>query len=157
MYRTATLVLGATLAGGLPAALHAQTARAHVGPHVSYHFDAEAIGIGAQLSVPIVPRVELYPSFSYFFVDPGSLWALNADLKLRVSRSRNLDWLYFGAGLGIHRAGNGDADTELGVNLLAGAESLRGRIHPFGEARVTVADESWLVLAAGLNVTLPWR
>ena len=132
----------------------AQTSRLHIGPHVGYNFDVEELVLGGQFSVPIANRLEVYPSFDYYFVDAGSLWAINGDLKWRVAHDRP-NWLYIGAGLNITRSSAGDVShTDAGLNLLAGAEPLRGRIHPFVEARLTIRDETSFQLQGGLNITL---
>jgi len=139
------LVLAVAVAG----TAQAQTSRLHLGPRVSYQFDLEKIGIGAQLGVPIVHYLEFYPSFDYF-IDSGSFWNLNADLKYRIP-SESVRWLYVGAGLNI---AHGGGDTQAGLNLLAGVESLKGRVHPFAEFRFTANHGSTGQIAAGLNFTL---
>lgn len=149
----AVFVVASALAGGA----QAQTSQLHLGPRISYHFDAEDFGIGAQFSAPIADYLEFYPSFDYFFVDPGSFWTLNADLKYRIAAA-SVQWLYLGAGLQIaRRAVSEGSDTNAGANLIVGAESLAGRVHPFGEFRVTVGDGSSAQIAAGLNFTLRRR
>lgn len=146
----AAFVVTAAVAGGA----EAQTNRMHLGPRVSYQFDLEELGIGAQFSIPLVRHLEFYPSFDYFFVDPGSFWAVNADLKYRVA-SEAIHWLYLGAGLNVARYGvAGVTDTQAGANAFVGAESLGGRIHPFGEFRFTVGNGSTALIAAGINFTL---
>lgn len=131
------------------------TGRSHLGPRVSFNFDFDEVAIGAQFSTPIARRLEFYPSFDYYFVDPGSLWTLNADLKYRVSANRSADWLYLGGGLGFSRIDVGPAeDTDVGLNLLAGVEPLRGRVHPFAEGRLTLGDGSTFQISGGLNFTL---
>ena len=149
----AALAVGGLLAAATSA--EAQTRRTHLGPRVSYNFDAEEFGIGAQLGIPIANRIEFYPSFDYYFVDPGNLWAMNADLKYRFSATSSTNWLYAGAGLGIlgFSAGNAD-DTDFGANLFAGFEPLSGRIHPFAEGRLRIGDGSSFQISAGLNFTL---
>jgi len=150
--RAAFMALG--LVVGVAASSEAQTHRMHIGPRLSFDFDAEEIGIGAQVGIPIGRRIEFYPSFDYFFVDPGTLWSVNADVKARFF-GESLEWLYAGAGLGLERVDIGPFDdTDPGVNLFMGAETLRGRIHPFAEARLRFADRNSFVLAAGLNFTL---
>jgi hypothetical protein len=145
---TALLVL---VASGI---VRAQTDRAHIGPHIGYNFDIEELALGAQFSVPILRHVEFYPSFDYYFVDDGSLWAVNADLKWRVAKDRPR-WLYIGGGLDLmHASNNGNGNTDAGANLFVGAESLRGRIHPFVEFRAILADNSSVQLQGGLNITL---
>lgn len=147
-------VLTVILAAGATAAAEAQTSRAHLGPRISYNFDAEEVGLGAQVGLPIGRRLEFYPSFDVFFVDPGSLWALNADIKYRFG-GEGMDWLYTGGGLNITNASvNGNDETDAGLNLLLGVESLSGWVHPFAEGRLTIGDESMFQLSGGLNFTL---
>ena len=147
-----TIALGALTIGATSGS--AQTLNAHIGPRVSYNFEVEEFGLGAQFSLPIARRLELYPSFDYFFVDPGSLTSFNIDLKYRVPAA-NFNWLYLGGGLNITRRSVGDfSESNTGVNLLAGYESLRGSVHPFAEARLTAGDGTAASLAAGLNITI---
>jgi len=154
VFQSVGMAAALALGSGLTGALQAQTNRLHLGPRISYQFDLEDIGLGAQFSVPIARQLEFYPSFDYFFVGEGSFWQLNADLKWRVA-SESANWLYLGAGLNLARASSGPADdTQAGLNLFVGAESLRGRVHPFGEFRFTAKDGSTAQLAAGLNFTL---
>ena len=146
----ATLLLTFAFAG----AAQAQTSRFHLGPRLSYQFDLKKLGIGAQLSVPVVRHLEFYPSFDYFFVSNASFWNLNADLKYRIP-SESIHWLYLGGGLNIARSGsNGVHATRAGVNLFVGAESLKGWVHPFGEFRFTANHGSTGQIAVGLNFTL---
>lgn len=154
MRRTARIgVTVLALLGVMSQVTRAQTNRLHIGPHIGYNFDVEELLVGAQFSVPVANRLELYPSFDYYFVEVGSLWAINADLKWRVARDRP-KWLYVGAGLNITRSGVGSIhDTDAGLNLFTGVESLRGRIHPFAEGRLTIRDNTGFQLQGGLNIT----
>lgn len=142
--------LALLLALGFAGTAQAQTNSVYFGPRLSYQFDAEAVGLGAQLGVPIAKHVDFYPSFDVFFVDPGSLWSLNVDLKWRVA-PESVRWLYLGAGLNIM---DGGGDSHAGLNLFGGVESLTGRIHPFAEMRFVVNDNSTAQLAGGLNFPL---
>lgn len=132
----------------------AQTSRAHLGPRISYDFDFEEFGVGAQLGVPIARHLEFYPSFDYFFVDPGSLTQLNVDLKYRIA-PESLRWLYVGTGLNVTRTSFGDRNhTDTGLNLFGGYESLKGSVHPFVEIRIIAGDGSRAQVAGGVNFTL---
>jgi hypothetical protein len=149
----ATAVLATALVATATEA-SAQTSRSHLGPRIGYNFDAEVATVGGQLSFPIGNRLEFYPSADIHLVDEGSLFGVNLDLKYRVP-GQSLPWLYIGTGLGILSRSVGNFDnTDTGLNLFLGAESLRGRVHPFVEGRVTVADGSTAQLVAGLNFTL---
>ena len=118
------------------------------GAHIGYNFDVKELLLGAQLSWPMTPRLDLYPTFDYYFVSPGSFWALNFDLKYRPP-TRYGAW-YVGGGLNwLH--GTGGNDTNL--NLFTGLESRRGRTRPYVEARFILGNGSMFQIAGGLN----WR
>lgn len=152
--RIRAALVAAALVVGSTATAQAQTHRSHFGPRLSYNFDAEAVGLGAQLSLPVARHLEFYPSLDVFFVDAGSLLGINADLKYRVGKA-DISWLYIGTGLNIaRRSFAGQSHSDAGLNLFLGAESLKGKVHPFGEMRFTVGDGSTAALAAGLNFTL---
>ena len=145
---TALLVL---VASGM---VRAQTHRAHIGPHIGYNTDLDDVNLGAQFSLPLVNRVEFYPSFDWYFRDPGNAWGVNADIKWRGAKDRPR-WFYIGGGLNLTTVSlSGASNTDAGANLFAGAESLRGRIHPFLEARAILSNSSSLQLQGGLNITL---
>ena len=153
-FRFSAVGAALVLTCGVSGIAEAQTDRLHLGPRVSYQFDLEEVGIGVQLGVPIARHLEFYPSFDVFLVDVGSFWNLNADLKYRIAEA-SVRWLYLGTGINFARSGfNGNHDTRAGLNLFAGAESLRGRVHPFGELRFVVRDGSSAQVAVGLNFTL---
>lgn len=122
------------------------------GPHLGYNFDAEALLVGAQLTWPITPSLELYPTFDYYFVDVGSLYSLNFDVKYRPP-TRYGAW-YVGGGLNYSRfsaGGNSAGDTNL--NLLTGLEGRRGRTRPYVEAKFILGDGSAFQLVGGFS----WR
>src|SRR5437870_3562103 len=98
-----------------PAATARSTASRAVTP--GYRFDAKDLLLGAQVSWPMTPQLDLYPSFDYYFQSPGSLWALNFDLKYRPP-TRYGAW-YVGGGLNF-LGGSGGTSTNL--NLLTGLE-----------------------------------
>jgi len=152
--RVLKIATAVVLLSALAGSAQAQTSRLHIGPRISYQFDLEEVGLGVQVGVPVARHLEFYPSFDYFFVDPGSFWNLNADLKYRLE-GQGLNWLYLGTGVNIARASaGGSSNTDAGLNLFAGLESLKGSVHPFGEFRFTVGDGSTAMVAAGLNFTL---
>jgi hypothetical protein len=143
------VAVASVLWSGTAAAQSQNTTR--VGSYLAYHFDVRDPGVGAQLDVPVTPRLTLYPSGGVFLVDQGSLWGVNADVKYWVTSP-----LYVGGGLNIMQrslAGTGRTDT--GVNLLTGLEGHMGwRLHPFAEGRVILNEGSAFLLGAGLRVAL---
>jgi hypothetical protein len=121
------------------------------GPHLGYNLDVEELLVGAQLSWGITPRVDLYPSFDYYFVDGISMWGLNADLKVRPPTRYGA--FYVGGGLNYTRrsvGGSGSGDT--GLNLLAGLEGRRGRSAPYVEAKFILGDGSMFQIVGGFSI-----
>lgn len=146
----ATLILASTFA----VSAQAQTKQLHLGARLAYHFDAEEAGVGVQLGIPLARHVEFYPSIDNYFVDNGSLLSFNADLKFRVPLE-STNWLYLGTGLNLARRSIDDkSNTRSGLNLFLGAESLKGRVHPFGEIRVVTQNGSSVQGVVGLNFTM---
>jgi len=123
-----------------------------IGLHLGYNFDVDRALLGAQASLPLVPGFDFYPSFDYYFVPTGSLWAVNADLKYRPPTI--LGW-YVGAGLDIaHTSAAGSSATNTNLNLLAGLEARRGPMRPYAEARLLLGNGSALQLQGGLSFVL---
>jgi hypothetical protein len=121
--------------------------RAHFGVHGGYNFDSEDWLIGAQVHLPLSHSIELYPSFDYYFVDPGSLVGFNADIQFRTPGAP----LYLGGGLNIlHTSGNSDT----GFDLFGGLETRYGRTHPYIELRRVFHDNTSVQFLFGLNLTL---
>ena len=122
------------------------------GPHIGYNFDAEAVLLGAQVSWPISPQIDLYPTFDYYFVSGGSLWSLNFDLKYRPP-TRYGAW-YVGGGLNYsHTSSGGASGSDTGLNLLTGLEGRRGRTRPYVEGKFILANGSSFQLVGGVS----WR
>jgi len=121
------------------------------GAHVGYNFDASKALLGAQLSWPIVPALDLYPSFDFYF-GSGSLWALNFDLKYRPPTTYRA-W-YVGGGLNYtHTSSGGVSNSTTNLNLLTGLEARRGPTRPYVEAKLIVGNGSAFQLVGGLS----WR
>ncbi len=122
------------------------------GAHVGYNFDVNNLLLGAQLTWPITPVLALYPTFDYYFVSGGSLWALNFDLKYRPP-TRYEAW-YVGGGLNwSHASSGGVSGSNTNLNVLTGFEGRRGRTRPYVEAKFILGNGSSFQLVGGLS----WR
>lgn len=122
------------------------------GLHLGYNFDVDDPLLGAQLSWPIVPSLDLYPSFDFYFVSPGSLWSLNFDVKYRPPTTYRA-W-YVGGGLNwSHASANGNSGSDTGLNLLTGLEGRRGRARPYIEGKFTLDNGSSFQIVGGIS----WR
>jgi hypothetical protein len=122
------------------------------GGHLGYNFDGDDVLVGAQLTWPLTPNLALYPTFDYYFVSAGSLWALNFDLKYRPP-TRYGAW-YVGGGLNwSHASAGGVSNSNTGLNLLTGLEGRRGRTRPYVEGKFILSDNSSFQIVGGIS----WR
>jgi hypothetical protein len=120
------------------------------GAHLGYNFDVDDLLLGAQLSWPITPDIALYPTFDYYFVSGGSLWALNLDMKYRPP-TRYRAW-YLGGGLNyLHASAGGASGSDTNLNLLTGLEGRRGRMWPYVEGKFILGDGSSFQLVGGVS------
>lgn len=150
---TTSLFIAGVLLAGASTPAQAQ-GRSHIGPHVGYNFDFQRALVGAQLLLPLGRRVELYPSFDYYFVDSGSLFGINADLKFRFPTG-GPSVFYAGGGVNWLRASaGGNSNTDTGWDFLFGLESRWGVTHPYVEGRVITHTNSAFQIAGGLNITI---
>jgi hypothetical protein len=139
-----------------PAARAAASYRPRVGAHLGYNFDVAAGSalLGAQAAFPIAPGFDLYPSFDFYFVDAGSVWALNLDARYRP-RSR-FAVAYLGGGLDYIRVSSGGlSSSDTNLNLLGGLEANRARqMAPYVEARFILGNGSAFQIAGGVSFKL---
>lgn len=120
------------------------------GGHLGYNFDYNDLLLGAHLWWPISPRAELYPSLDYYFIDPGSIWSLNADIKIRPPSRSGV--FYLGGGINFSRFSNGTSASDTGLNLIGGLEGRRTRTHPYVEARFILGDQSSFQIVGGFSM-----
>jgi len=129
--------------------------RPQVGAHIGYNFDFSEAVIGAQATFPVARQVDLYPSFDFYTVSGGSLWAVNLDGRFKPPMRSAYATLYVGAGLNImHTSAAGFGNTDTHLNLLAGLEARRGPMRPFGEARLILGNGSAFQIQGGVNFRL---
>lgn len=153
------LVVAATAVALQAAGLNAQRPAytpldpVRVGPHIGYNFDADALNLGLQATMPLTPQVELYPSFDYYFVSPAKLWALNLDVKFRPPTPRRA--LYIGGGLDyLHSSGNGASSGDVNLSLIGGWEVRRSPVAPYAEGRILLGHGSAFQVAGGISFYL---
>ncbi len=129
-----------------------------VGPHMGYNFDADALNLGLQATMPVTTEVELYPTFDYYFVSPAKLWAVNFDVKLRPPTRRGA--LYVGGGLeylhsSASNATGGTASSgDIDISVIGGWEVRRSPVAPYAEGRLLLGHGSAFQVAGGISFYL---
>lgn len=114
---------------------------------------ADAVGVGAGLLAPIGDRRDRWYANPNAEIAVGSdnMYSLNGDFHYDVSQQRTTS-LWLGAGPAvIIEDHNGNRNTDLGMNLLAGVGKSRGSVRPFGQIKGVVADNSGVALVGGLR------
>lgn len=125
-----------------------------VGPRLGIDFgDIEEAFIGADVRItsPSLPVV-VNPTFDFYFTsDPLTFWGLSANALYPISTENESFAPYAGAGLGIYRFSieeqtvsnpfggditvGGGGSTDIGLNLVAGAEFPLETVRPFAEVQ----------------------
>lgn len=131
--------------------------QAQLGPHVGFLFDGEDLLLGGQFVIPLIEQVEFYPSADVYLPDAGTLLAFNADARYVIPTQEGFS-VYAGGGLNLrYRSVAGLDDTSVGLNVLGGAMTEMGTVHPFAEGRVMLHDDSSFQIVVGLNFVIATR
>lgn len=92
-------------------------------------------GADARVQTEALP-VTLNPTFDFYLVDPGSFWSLSGNALYPIEVENESFEPYAGGGLGIYQQSiGGFSSTDVGINLLFGAEFPTDSVTPFAEAQ----------------------
>lgn len=146
---------------GMLAAPAAVQAQLEAGPMVAYHTDAEAIGVGAFLAIPVPQLAEgfaIVPDFIWFFPDGFDYFEVNGDLAYFFPVAADSPVMPFAfAGLNIARTSidlgtfGSASSTDVGLNLGGGVEFAAGTLNPFAGAKFEIQDATGFVIFGGLG------
>jgi hypothetical protein len=151
MTKAAAVAVGA----GLVVAVLPAPAAADVklGVRGGYYTDIGEPFLGAEALLPVTSRIYFNPNFEYVFVEDLSYWSLNGDFHYDFPIQRPI-YVWAGAGLGLLVAdpeGEGNADTDAALNLLAGVGFQAGSVIPYFQAKVILDGDSEFAIAFGLR------
>jgi hypothetical protein len=134
----------------------AQGDRPELGPQAGFATNNLDFFIGAQFAYPVANRFDFYPSFDYYFADgPGTIWALNADIRWWPKINVRNPGLYAGGGLNYsHFSFSGFSNSEVGLGLLGGWEFKASNVHPFGQIKIVIGDADRVEFGGGINFRL---
>lgn len=143
------LAISALLA--LPASAFGQL---NVGGHGLWGNDVD-FGVGARvwvgLPVQTVP-LAAFGEFDYFFPDGFDYWEINANVVYLFPIQNPVISPYGGAGLNFANFDfTGGSTTEVGLNLLVGANLNLQAVKPYADARFEVSGGEQFVVTAGLS------
>lgn len=126
----------------------------YIGVRGGAYFDVDEPFVGVELLFPLVDRLWFNPNFEWVFIDRGDLYTINLDVHYDLpTHGPYMFWL--GAGLALSRfdpPGPIEADTDPGLNLLAGLGFARTGLIPYVQAKALIDDgNTEFVLAGGLR------
>lgn len=160
------LVMVAAVLGVVTLGVEEAQAQVSFGAQASYADDMD-FGIGARLYAGLpFTGVEFVGTFDYFFpsVDGYNYLEVNANALFSLPVANMPAFRpYVGGGLNIARLsmdvpdalqqlGADDSDTELGLNVIGGAEFGIGRFKPFAELRAQISGGEQFVLSGGIRL-----
>jgi hypothetical protein len=154
----ATITLASAAAAQHRMSGFAQGNRAEVGPQIGYGSNHTKFFIGGQLAYPVMNRLDIYPTFQYFF--PGNsvhFWSLGGQLRYWPKRNVKDSGLYAGGGLDISHTSvtNFGSSTDLGLALLSGWQfKTSSNLLPFGQLRVVIGNADRIEFGGGVNFRL---
>jgi hypothetical protein len=146
------------LAMGLLAAAAATQVRAGVDGDVraGAYADAEAPMVGGGMLFDLEKSKHWFfnPNAELVFPDEGDLLTLNGDFHYDFASSKRVSY-WVGAGPAVLLADDdlgGDNDNaDFGANLLGGLGAVHGDVRPFGQVKVTLADDTEAALLFGIR------
>jgi hypothetical protein len=144
---------------GMLAAPTAVQAQLEAGPILAYHDDAEAVGVGAFIAIPIPQLAEgfaIVPDFTWYFPDNFDFFEINGDLAYFFPVAADSPVMPFAfGGLNIQRISldvpGAEGQTEVGLNLGGGVQFAAGSINPFAGAKFELQDATGFVIFGGLG------
>lgn len=128
-----------------------------IGPRVGYEIDdLEELFIGADARIMVAGLpVVINPTFDYYLVDEGTLFQLSGNALYTFGINNQVFTPYAGAGVGLTRFSYEDFDnTEVGLNVIGGAQFGFGNLRPFAQAQLTFGDVDIVTLGGGILFSL---
>lgn len=116
-----------------------------------YAKEAEGPFVGGGALVGLGNNWFANPNLEVAFGDEIDYLTVNGDFHYDFETSGNLTF-WFGGGLAIVQTdGPFEDDTNLGLNALFGVGAKKGRVRPFGQAKLIISDETEFVLMGGIR------
>lgn len=117
--------------------------------------DDDAVGVGAGILAGVADSHSWFfnPNVEAAFGDDANIMSLNGDVHYDFADTEDVTfWLGGGpAVIMTDPEGDGDSDTDAGLNLLTGLGDKDGSIRPYAQLRGLISDENEVVLAGGIR------
>lgn len=133
-----------------------------LGPHAEFATNDLDFGIGAQLSYPIANRIDIYPTFDYYFAGKNlTVFSIDGAVRYWPKLNMKNPGLYAGAGLNwshvkvdLPAPFDDASDSEIGLSLVGGWMFKQVNFLPHAQIRVVIGDADRVEFGGGVNFKL---
>jgi hypothetical protein len=94
------------------------------------------------------------PNVEHVFLDNGGLTYYSFDFHYDFPKGRSYTWWAGGGPTLLHQdtdVPSDSDDTDAGVNLLVGLGATQGKVRPYGQFKVVVADDTAAIAGLGIR------
>jgi len=113
--------------------------------------------VGGQVSIPLAPQWDFYPSLDFFFPGSGTtVWAINGEARYWPKLAMVNPGLYVGGGVDItHVSVSGfGSDTQAGPAIVGGWDFKAVSWRPFLQIHIVFGNDDRVEFGGGVNFRL---
>ena len=128
-----------------------------IGPQAGFPTNNLDFFVGGQVSIPLAPQWDFYPSFDIFFPGSGtSVWAINGEARYWPKLAMPNPGLYVGGGVDItHVSVSGfGSDTKAGPAIVGGWDFKAVNWRPFLQIHIVFGTDDRVEFGGGVNFKL---
>jgi len=128
-----------------------------IGPQAGFPTNNLDFFVGGQVSIPLAPQWDFYPSFDIFFPGSGvSVWAINGEARYWPRLAMVNPGLYVGGGVDItHVSVSGlGSDTKAGPAIVGGWDFKAVNWRPFLQIHIVFGTDDRVEFGGGVNFRL---
>lgn len=128
-----------------------------IGPQAGFPTNNLDFFVGGQVSIPLAPQWDFYPSFDIFFPGSGvSVWAINGEARYWPRLAMPNPGLYVGGGVDItHVSVSGfGSDTKAGPAIVGGWDFKAVNWRPFLQIHIVFGTDDRVEFGGGVNFKL---
>ena len=128
-----------------------------IGPQAGFPTNHLDFFVGGQVSIPLAPQWDVYPSFDIFFPGSGlTVWAINGEARYWPKLAMANPGLYVGGGVDItHVSVSGfGSDTKAGPAIVGGWDFKAVNWRPFLQIHIVFGTDDRVEFGGGVNFKL---
>ena len=127
-----------------------------IGPQAGFPTNNLDFFVGGQVSLPVAPQWDVYPSFDIFFPGSGTtVWAINGEARYWPKLAMVNPGLYVGGGVDItHVSVTGASDTKAGPAIVGGWDFKAVSWRPFLQIHIVFGTDDRVEFGGGVNFRL---